>query len=180
VHTADTALFGNRGLLMLAPVLVAAAVGLWLVWRSGRRAEALVCIVVSFLLVFADAGYFDPIGGYAPAPRFVGPALPFLALGLGPVFKRWPVISTVLAIPSVIASTVMSLTWSTLTHYRETVWGEIARLGVDAGRSRLARNLDRNILLLHQNRIAGAALVSLFCAAAFVLALVAARQPRNA
>jgi len=74
----------------------------------------------------------------------------------------------------------MSLTWSTLTHYRETVWGEIARLGVDAGRSRLARNLDRNILLLHENRIAGAALVSLFCAAAFVLALFAAKRPRNA
>lgn len=179
-HTADTALFGNRGLLLLAPVLVAAAVGLWLLWRTGRRAEALVCMVVSFLFVFADAGYFDPIGGYAPAPRFVGPALPFLALGLGPVFKRWPTVSTMLAIPSVIASTVMSLTWSTLTHYRETVWGEIERLRVDAGRSRLARNLDRNILLFHENRIAGAVLVSLCCAAAFVLALVAAKRPRDA
>ena len=44
---------------MKPPVLVAAAVGLWLIWRSGRRAEALVCMIVSFVFVFADAGYFD-------------------------------------------------------------------------------------------------------------------------
>ncbi len=80
-------LVGTRGLLYFSPVLVAAAVGLWLLWRRGTRAEALLAAVVVVLFLLLDAGYFLVYGGGTPGPRFFAPALPFLALGL-PVRPR--------------------------------------------------------------------------------------------
>ena len=75
-------LVGTRGLLYFSPVLIAAAVGLWLLWRRGTRAEALLAAVVVVLFILLDAGYFLVYGGGTPGPRFLAPALPFLALGL--------------------------------------------------------------------------------------------------
>ena len=54
-------------------------------------------------LRLSDAGYFLPYGGASPGPRFLVAALPFLALGLGPAFRRWPRTTTVFAAVSVFA-----------------------------------------------------------------------------
>jgi hypothetical protein len=104
-------LVGDRGLLVFSPVLVAAAVGLYLMWRAGYRAESLVAAVVTLLFVFADAAYFIPYGGNSPGPRFAAPALPFLALGLPFAFARFAKSTLVLALVSSVLTTADSLTW---------------------------------------------------------------------
>jgi hypothetical protein len=108
----ERVLVGDRGLLTFAPVLVLAAVGLWLLWREGDRLEAVVAAVITVAFVGSDAGYFLPYGGASPGPRFAAPMLPFLALGLGPSFRRWPRTTTALAAVSVVLTTADMLTWS--------------------------------------------------------------------
>jgi hypothetical protein len=104
-------LVGDRGLLMFSPVLVAAAIGLALMWRRGYRAEAAVAAVVSVVFVLADAAYFIPYGGNSPGPRFAVPALPFLLLGLPFVLARFPKMTLALAFVSCVLTSVDSLTW---------------------------------------------------------------------
>jgi hypothetical protein len=104
-------LFGTRGLLYFSPVLVAAAVGLWLLWRRGVRAEAVLAAVVVVVFLLLNAGYFLVYGGGTPGPRFFAPALPFLALGLPCALARWPRSTLVLALGSAILTTVDSLSW---------------------------------------------------------------------
>lgn len=127
LHGARLVFVGDRGLLVTSPVLVAAAAGLVLVWRRGLRAEALACGVVAAAYLVAECGYYLPYGGLSPGPRFFVPALPFLALGLGPAFARWRVTTAALAVASVVATTAVVLTWASTGTYRDTIWGELAR-----------------------------------------------------
>ncbi len=73
-------LFGPRGLLLLAPWLALAPLGLLAARGRGPRREVAVCgaIVLAFLLF--NAGYYLPLGGWTPGPRFLTPALPFAAV----------------------------------------------------------------------------------------------------
>ena len=77
-------LFSGRGLLTLAPVLVMAIAGVVVMHRSGRRAEARTIGAVALAYLVYNAGYWLPMGGGSPGPRFLIPILPFLAIGLGP------------------------------------------------------------------------------------------------
>jgi hypothetical protein len=105
------ALVGTRGLLYFSPVLLAAAIGLWLLWRRGVRAEALLAAVVVVLFLLLDAGYFLVYGGGSPGPRFFAPAVPFLALGLPAVLARWRWPTLALAFVSAVLTSVDALTW---------------------------------------------------------------------
>ena len=175
-HGTELMFVGNRGLLVLSPVLIAAAAGLCLVWRAGYRPEALLCAAVTVGFVLAECGYFDPYGGRAPGPRFFGVALPFLALGLGPAFARWTGLTTLLAALSILASTATALTWERIENYRATVWGELARVFSDRGSSRFMSNLAGFALDASINTIAVAAVVFLLSAAAFAVALLPPRS----
>jgi hypothetical protein len=104
-------LVGSRGLIYFSPVVVAAAVGLWLLWRRGTRAEALLAAVVVVLFVLLNGGYFLVYGGGTPGPRFLAPALPFLALGLPSVLARWPRPTLALGFASAVLTTVDALSW---------------------------------------------------------------------
>jgi hypothetical protein len=114
-------LVGTRGLLYFSPVLVAAAVGLWLLWRRGIRAEALLAAGVVVLFLLLNAGYFLVYGGGTPGPRFFGPAVPFLALGLPCVLARWPRPTLVLAFVSAVLTTVDALSWG-VRRSLDTAW----------------------------------------------------------
>jgi hypothetical protein len=111
LHGLREVLVGSRGLLVFSPVVLAAAVGLGLLWRRGERAEALLAGTVAVLFVLLDAGYFLPYGGGTPGPRFLVPALPFLALGLSAVLDRWPLPTIGLALVSAVLTTVDAVTW---------------------------------------------------------------------
>ena len=84
-------LFSGRGLLTLSPVLVLAAAGVIALRRSGRhRAEANVIVAIVLAYFIYNAGYWLPLGGGSPGPRFLIPILPFLGLGLAIAWQRWP------------------------------------------------------------------------------------------
>jgi Glycosyltransferase family 87 len=178
LHATGQVFLGDRGLLLVSPVSVLAAAGLVFLWRRGMRPEALVCAAVTVLFTAAECGYFTPYGGRAPGPRFLVAALPFLFLGLGPAFARWRTLATVLAGISILASLAVMLSWPEVAHYRDTVWGEIARVLTDRGSSRLAMSVPKIVLAWGVNRLVGAALVVLLAAAGCAVVVRDMRRPR--
>jgi hypothetical protein len=120
-HTIATVLFGHRGLLVFSPVLVLAVAGLMLLWRRGLRGEAAVCGAAAVLFVLLDAGNWDPLGGVSPGPRYVAPALLFLALGLPEAYAGWPRFTAALALASVGGMLYQSGTYGPNVDF-STVW----------------------------------------------------------
>ena len=59
-------LFSEKGLLVVTPIVLVALVGLPLLWRAGRRAEAMVCGAVPLLFLAYNASYYLPFGGQGP------------------------------------------------------------------------------------------------------------------
>ena len=173
LHGIHLVLTGDRGLLVACPVVVAAAAGLVVLGRQ-HRAEAIASGTVFALLLVANCGYYTPYGGISPGPRFLVPALPFLALGLAPAFARWRVPTTILAGVSIVATTTLTLTWagSANANYRDTVWGELVRFLKDGTGSRLYAELAKNALVwAGPNRLVAAAAVCSCAAAAFLIAV---------
>ena len=179
-HAVYEVLIGNGGLLVISPVVAAAAVGLVLLWRRGLRAETAACATVTALFLIVSFGYFLPYGGVSPGPRFVIPALPFLAVGLAPAFSRMPRPTALLAVISVIAMTAITFTWSYGNHYRGTIWGELVRVPSQLGSSRLADNLARTPLAwIVPNRLAATPIIALVALAAVGIALDDGRRTRR-
>jgi hypothetical protein len=80
-------LFGSyRGLLPLSPLMAVVPVGLALLWRKGRAGVALVAAGTGLYYLLLNASYFYWEGGWAFGPRQMTAALPFLALGLAPLW----------------------------------------------------------------------------------------------
>ena len=107
-HGIVDVLVGSRGLLVWSPVCLAAAVGLVL---ARRRPELIVAALVVVAFVLVDAGYFLPYGGGSPGPRFLGAALPFLALGIAPALERFRLPTLALVVVSALTMTVQALSW---------------------------------------------------------------------
>jgi hypothetical protein len=165
----DLVLFANRGLLVDAPVLALAPLGLWALWRRGLRAEALLCAIVTGAFLALEFGYYDPYGGASPGPRFLIPALPFLAVGLAPAFAARPRLTSALAAASVVASTAILVTWPAATTglgspYRWSVWRAFLSLARSGSSSDLAVWTQKTAFTwIGIGRLGGAALL-LVCA----------------
>jgi hypothetical protein len=114
-------LLDGHGLLLVSPVVVAAAAGLVLLARR-QRDEAVVAGAIVAAFVVYTAGYFLPNGGTSPGPRFVTPALPFLALGLPLAFSRWRWVTAALAAVSVAVASFDEITWAIANTLRLDVW----------------------------------------------------------
>jgi hypothetical protein len=109
LHALVDLLLSPKGLLVLSPVWALAAVGLVALWRTGRRAEAAVCLSVTALFLLYDAAYYLPFGGFNGGPRFLVPMLPFLALGVAAAWRDLPGPTLALAFASVAVTTVSIL-----------------------------------------------------------------------
>ena len=138
-------LVSEKGLLVVTPLAIAALFGLPALWRAGRRAEALVCGAVPLLFLAYNAGYYLPYGGQGPGPRFLVPALPFLALPLAAVLRARPLVVAGLGL---VSAGVMALatitgpltgveysvdTWFDRLCRGETVETLAGRAGVEPG-----------------------------------------------
>ncbi len=162
---------GSGGLLVVSPVLVLAAYGLVLLFRE-YPAETIVCVLVAAAFVLLNTAYFLPYGGLSPGPRFLAPALPFLAVGLGPAFRARPRLTSIATAASIVPVTALTLTWSSHQTMRQTVWGELARVPVQLGRSRLVESLVQTVLArFGPGPVWGAVLIAGCAAAAFVIAV---------
>ncbi len=110
LRAALSLLVSEKGLLVVMPLAVAALVGLPLVWRAGRRLEALVCGGVPVLFLAYNAAYYLPFGGQSPGPRFLVPALPFLALPLGFALRARPLVVAGIGLVSVGVMALATIT----------------------------------------------------------------------
>lgn len=104
-------LFSAKGLLVLAPVLAMSIVGVVLMARRGRRAEAWTIAALAGVYLVYDSGYWLPFGGGTPGPRFLMPLIPFLALPLALAWRRFPVTTFALAVPSALFMLTATLTF---------------------------------------------------------------------
>jgi hypothetical protein len=106
------ALFSMWGLVVLTPVVVCGAAGAALVYRRGRRAEALVILaVVAIHLVWASTFRLgvDIFGGLGP-PRYLMMIFPFLAVPLAATLRAFPVTTVALAAVSALHMLVITTT----------------------------------------------------------------------
>jgi hypothetical protein len=121
LRVAATLLGDSRGLFTLAPVLVMGLFGTVMLYRRGKRAEALVVGAVGLVYLTYNSGYYLPFGGGSPGPRFLTTALPFLALPLAVAFKRWPGPTVALAAASVVCAVLAAVTHPLIGYETETV-----------------------------------------------------------
>ena len=121
LDTAVTLLFSSRGLLTLSPVLIMGAVGTVLLYRRGRRAEALAIAAIVLLYLGYNAGYYLPFGGGTPGPRFLTTMLPFLAVPLALAWRRFPAQTLALAGISVVVFVLATVTHPLIGYETETV-----------------------------------------------------------
>lgn len=124
LHGLQELLVGRHGILLEQPILMLAAAGLVLLWRRGLRAEALACAAATLVFALLSVGYFDPYGGESPGPRFLVPALPFLALGLADAFARRPRLTAVVTVYSAAAMLVDAGLWGPNPDF-QTVWSQL-------------------------------------------------------
>jgi hypothetical protein len=105
-----TLLLDSRGLLTLSPVLMLGGLGTAVLYRRGRRAEALAIVAICLCYALCTSGYYLPFGGAFSGPRFLATMLPFLALPLGIAFKRWPGPTIALAAASLTCTMLATIT----------------------------------------------------------------------
>ncbi len=117
-------LLAGRGLLVLTPILIMAVVGVFMMRRDGHRAEANTILAVALVYFLYNSGYWLPYGGGTPGPRFLIPALPFVAVGLAYAYKRLPALTLGLAIPSGLMMLAATLTYPLLGRQGTGTWAD--------------------------------------------------------
>jgi hypothetical protein len=122
--SASQLLFAGRGLLVLTPIVVMAVAGVIIMRRRGHRAEANTILAVAALYFLYNSGYWLPFGGGTPGPRFLIPALPFLAIGLAFAYRRLPALTLGLAIPSAVFMLAATLTYPLLGKQGTGTWAD--------------------------------------------------------
>jgi hypothetical protein len=83
-------LFGcSRGLLFASPVLVAAPLGLWWLWKEkAHRAAALVAAGIAAYYFLFNASFYWWKAGLTFGPRYAGACIPFVCVGLAVAWGR--------------------------------------------------------------------------------------------
>jgi hypothetical protein len=116
-----TLLLDSRGLLTISPVLAMGAIGTWLLYKRGKRAEALTIAGICVCYVGYNSGYYLPFGGGFMGPRFLMTMIPFLALPIGIALKRYPGPTIALAAVSLTTTTVPTVTHPLMGYENEAV-----------------------------------------------------------
>jgi hypothetical protein len=121
--SATDLLFAGRGLIVLTPIIVMAVIGVFLM-RRRHRAEANTILAIAIGYFIYNAGYWLPYGGGTPGPRFLIPALPFIAIGLAYAYRRLPALTLGLAIPSAVFMLAGTLTYPLIGKQGIGTWAD--------------------------------------------------------
>ncbi|HET8593591.1 MAG TPA: hypothetical protein VFL56_07975, partial [Solirubrobacterales bacterium] len=162
-------LLAGRGLLVLTPIVVIGVVGTLLLRRGPRRAEANVILAVAAIYFVYNSGYWLPFGGGTPGPRFLIPALPFLAVGLATAYRRFPAVTLGLAVPSAMLMVIGSLTYPLLGRQGVGSWADLL---VDA-------DLEHTVLTAFGVTNAWLAVAPFFAAVATAIVLAVRATPHT-
>lgn len=122
-----------RGLLPLSPLMFVTPIGLWLLWRRGGAVSqaSVVAATIALFYVLFNASYHYWEGGWSLGPRHLSPALPFLCLGLTPMWHAASRAARSTLLAAAIASFLISLVAvSTMVQppanvsrpFRELIW----------------------------------------------------------
>ncbi|MDQ6778178.1 MAG: hypothetical protein M3071_18630 [Actinomycetota bacterium] len=123
-------LVSNRGLFVVTPVVAAAIAGIVVLYREGRRMDALVPAVVAAAYFFYNICYYLPFGGAVPGPRFLITMLPFLAVPLAAAYREAPIATLSLAAASAATMAAATLTLPVLAIQSSTrVWWNMLTSG---------------------------------------------------
>ncbi len=122
--SAVSLLLAGRGLLVLTPIVVMSVIGVILMRGRGHRAEANTILAIAAVYFIYNSGYWLPFGGGTPGPRFLIPALPFLAIGLAFAYKRLPALTLGLAIPSALMMLIGTLTYPLIGRQGTGTWAD--------------------------------------------------------
>ena len=102
-------LFSDTGLVTLAPILVCAVAGTVLLVRRAP-AEAAVAVAAPALMLLYASSFGPSFGGYSPGPRYVVPALPFVAVPVALAFRTLPITAALLGLASGVVMSVITAT----------------------------------------------------------------------
>jgi hypothetical protein len=114
-------LFGcSRGLLFASPVLLAAPVGLWWLWKEKvYSAAALVAAAIAAYYFLFNASFYWWKAGLSFGPRYAGACIPLLCVGLPVAWRRatpaWRRVLVGLALFSVCVAVMVVSTTSQLS-----------------------------------------------------------------
>jgi hypothetical protein len=117
----STLLFDSRGLLTISPVLIMGAIGTVMLYKRGKRAEALTIGGICLCFLGYNSGYYLPFGGGSVGPRFLDTMLPFLAFPIALTLKRFPGPTIALAAISITTMTIATITHPLVGYENETV-----------------------------------------------------------
>ncbi len=117
----STLLLDSRGLLTVSPVLIMGAIGTVMLYRRGKRAEALTIGGICLCFMGYNSGYYLPFGGGSVGPRFLITLLPFLAFPIALALKRFPGPTIALAAISITTMTIATITHPLVGYENETV-----------------------------------------------------------
>lgn len=82
-------LFGcSRGLFFASPVMLAAPLGLWRLWKKQRSPSALVIAGIALYYFLFNASFYWWKAGLTFGPRYAGAAIPLLCLGLAVAWQH--------------------------------------------------------------------------------------------
>ena len=116
-------LFAGRGLIAMTPIIVMAVIGLFMM-RRRHRAEANTILAIAVVYFIYNSGYWLPYGGGTPGPRFLIPALPFVAIGLAYAYRRLPALTLGLAVPSGLFMVVGAITYPLIGKQGIGTWAD--------------------------------------------------------
>ena len=117
----STLLLDSRGLLTISPVLIMGAIGAVLLYRRGKRAEALTIGGICLCYVGYNSGYYLPFGGGFDGAALPDTMLPFLAFPIAIAFKRYPGPTIALAAVSITTMVIATVTHPLVGYENETV-----------------------------------------------------------
>ena len=92
-----------------------------MLYRRGRRAEALTIGGICLCFLAYNSGYYLPFGGGFMGPRFLDTLLPFLAFPIALTLKRFPGPTIALAAISITTAVIATVTHPLVGYENETV-----------------------------------------------------------